>query len=193
MPIMRRRICQGRGSGRTGGPFFSLLKKAPAQSIGRQAKYFFIFFTNGTDSAAWTPAGSSETQIQFSAMTSARIRSRRTCLVEQCRARAPGRQPRRSGRAHRKGLRRPEPTSRSIIHLRRAAPAASRRRSQPHPGRRRDAGTVDFWRNGQRLTRSSRRSRPSQTIFSGPEVWRRRASARGDPPAAERDRLSAAS
>ncbi|HYU16154.1 MAG TPA: DUF1552 domain-containing protein [Candidatus Acidoferrum sp.] len=67
--ISRRDFAKGLGAAALAAPFFSLLKKAPAQSAGRQAKYLFIFFTNGTDAAAWTPAGSSETRIQFSPMT----------------------------------------------------------------------------------------------------------------------------
>jgi hypothetical protein len=51
-------------------PFMSLVKTAPANAaaIGK-AKYLLIFYTNGTDTAAWTPAGSTADNIVFSAMT----------------------------------------------------------------------------------------------------------------------------
>jgi len=69
MPMINRRdFAKGLGAAALATPFFSLLKKAPAQAPARQAKYFLIFFTNGTDVGAWTPTGSSETHIQFSSM-----------------------------------------------------------------------------------------------------------------------------
>ncbi|HYU16277.1 MAG TPA: DUF1552 domain-containing protein [Candidatus Acidoferrum sp.] len=67
--ISRRGFVKGVGAAALATPFFSLLERAPAQTATRQAKYFLIFFTNGTDSAVWTPVGSTESRIQFSPMT----------------------------------------------------------------------------------------------------------------------------
>jgi len=52
-------------------PFMSLFdpKFAKAQAAAGPAKYMLIFYTNGTDTAQWTPTGSSETSIKFSGMT----------------------------------------------------------------------------------------------------------------------------
>src|ERR1051325_6982806 len=51
-------------------PFMSLVKAAPASAaaIGK-AKYLLIFYSNGTDTAAWTPPGSTADNIVFSPMT----------------------------------------------------------------------------------------------------------------------------
>jgi hypothetical protein len=51
-------------------PFLALLE--PKQAGGQEkkkAKYLLIFFTNGTNIAAWSPKGSSESSITFSNMT----------------------------------------------------------------------------------------------------------------------------
>lgn len=51
-------------------PFMSLLKGGPAHAAPMgKAKYLLIFYTNGTDPAAWTPAGSTIDSIAFSRMT----------------------------------------------------------------------------------------------------------------------------
>jgi Protein of unknown function (DUF1552) len=50
-------------------PFISLLDGAPAQAATGKAKYFLLFFTNGTDPDTWSPKGSTESSIKFSAMT----------------------------------------------------------------------------------------------------------------------------
>ena len=72
MPMMNRRdFARGLGAAAIAAPFFSLLRRAPAQSSPPRAKYLLIFFTNGTDTAAWTPAGSTESRIAFSPMTEA--------------------------------------------------------------------------------------------------------------------------
>jgi hypothetical protein len=70
MPMISRRdFAKGLGAAALAAPFFSLLKKAPAQAAARQAKYLLIFYTPGTDTGAWTPTGSTESRIQFSQMT----------------------------------------------------------------------------------------------------------------------------
>jgi Protein of unknown function (DUF1552) len=66
--ISRRAFAKGVGAAALAAPFFSLLKKAPAQAASRRANYFLIFYTCGTDVGAWTPVGSTETSIQFSQM-----------------------------------------------------------------------------------------------------------------------------
>ena len=50
-------------------PFLSLLEAGPARAAAGKAKYLYIFFTNGTDNAAWSPRGSSASSITFSKMT----------------------------------------------------------------------------------------------------------------------------
>lgn len=67
--ISRRDFARSLGAAAVAAPFFSLLRRAPAQSAARRAKYLFIFFTNGTDTGAWSPQGSTESRIQFSPMT----------------------------------------------------------------------------------------------------------------------------
>jgi hypothetical protein len=67
--ISRRDFARAVGAAAVAAPFFSLLRNAPAQAPVRRAKYFLIFYTCGTDTSAWTPAGSTESRIQFSAMT----------------------------------------------------------------------------------------------------------------------------
>jgi hypothetical protein len=65
----RRSFVKGVGAAAIAAPFFSLLRSRPARAAGRQAKYFLLFFTNGTDTAAWSPVGSTESSLQLSAMT----------------------------------------------------------------------------------------------------------------------------
>lgn len=53
-------------------PFLSLLD--PSRPLARaapkgKAKYLLVFFTNGTDTGAWSPRGSTESNIVFSPMT----------------------------------------------------------------------------------------------------------------------------
>src|SRR5262245_18981707 len=51
-------------------PFMSLVKTAPASAAAPgKAKYLLIFYSNGTDPAAWTPAGSTPDNLVFSRMT----------------------------------------------------------------------------------------------------------------------------
>jgi hypothetical protein len=52
-------------------PFMSIFdpKLAKAQAAGGPAKYLLIFYSNGTDTDAWTPTGSTPTSIKFSTMT----------------------------------------------------------------------------------------------------------------------------
>jgi uncharacterized protein DUF1552 len=51
-------------------PFMSVLDPRLARAAPGDAKYLLLFFTNGTDTRAWSPAaGSSDTNITFSAMT----------------------------------------------------------------------------------------------------------------------------
>ncbi len=68
--LSRREFTQRVGLAALFSPFLSLVHRAPASaaSLGK-AKYLLVFYTNGTDPAAWTPAGSSATNLVFSAMT----------------------------------------------------------------------------------------------------------------------------
>jgi hypothetical protein len=50
-------------------PFLNLLDPRPARAVPGKAKYFLLFYTNGTDTALWTPKGSTESSITFSPMT----------------------------------------------------------------------------------------------------------------------------
>lgn len=50
-------------------PFLNLLDPRPARAAPGKAKYFLLFYSNGTDTAVWTPKGSSESSITFSPMT----------------------------------------------------------------------------------------------------------------------------
>lgn len=83
----RREFMRHAGLAAVFSPFLSILdpKMAKAQAAPGQAKYLFIFFTNGTDVGAWTPRnGSSDGNINFSALTEplAPLRDR-LIIVEQ--------------------------------------------------------------------------------------------------------------
>jgi hypothetical protein len=64
----RRPLLRNVGVAALFSPFLSLLREAPARASGGPAKYLFLFITNGTDSPAWTPSGSTENRIAFSEM-----------------------------------------------------------------------------------------------------------------------------
>lgn len=65
----RREFMRNAGMAAAFSPFLSLLDPKLAKAATGDAKYLFIFFTNGTDTNAWEPKGSSATNITFSAMT----------------------------------------------------------------------------------------------------------------------------
>jgi len=66
----RREFVQRVGLAALFSPFMSLVKTAPASAAALgKAKYLLVFYTNGTDPAAWTPAGSTADRLVFSAMT----------------------------------------------------------------------------------------------------------------------------
>lgn len=68
--LTRRDFAKSVGLAALFSPFMSLVKSAPAQAAAPgKAKYLLIFYTNGTDTAAWTPKGSTPDNIVFSAMT----------------------------------------------------------------------------------------------------------------------------
>ena len=46
-------------------PFLNLLDPRPARAVPGKAKYFLLFYTNGTDTAVWSPKGSSESSISL--------------------------------------------------------------------------------------------------------------------------------
>jgi hypothetical protein len=65
----RRDFAKHAGLATLFAPFISMLDGTPAQAAAGKAKYFLLFFTNGTDVDAWAPKGSSESSVKFSAMT----------------------------------------------------------------------------------------------------------------------------
>ena len=68
--LSRREFARRAGLAALFSPFMSLLKSAPATAaVPGKAKYLLIFYSNGTDPAAWTPTGSTESNLVFSAMT----------------------------------------------------------------------------------------------------------------------------
>ena len=68
--LTRRDFAKSVGLAALFSPFMSLVKSSPAQAAAPgKAKYLLIFYTNGTDTAAWTPKGSTADNIVFSAMT----------------------------------------------------------------------------------------------------------------------------
>jgi hypothetical protein len=68
--LSRRDFARNLGLAALFSPFMSLVKGAPAAAAPMgKAKYLLIFYSNGTDPAAWTPAGSTLDNIVFSAMT----------------------------------------------------------------------------------------------------------------------------
>lgn len=66
--MRRRDFAKKVGLAALASPFLSLLSDGPVRADGGRAKYLLFFFTSGTDSARWTPAGSTENEIRFSAM-----------------------------------------------------------------------------------------------------------------------------
>lgn len=68
--ISRRHFAAQVGLAALFAPFLSLVGRAPARAAGPgRARYLLVFFTNGTDTAAWSPRGSTSTSITFSEMT----------------------------------------------------------------------------------------------------------------------------
>ncbi|HEU4729160.1 MAG TPA: DUF1552 domain-containing protein [Kofleriaceae bacterium] len=68
--LSRRELVKRVGLAALFSPFLSLVKRAPASAapLGK-ANYLLVFYTNGTDPAAWTPAGSTADNLVLSAMT----------------------------------------------------------------------------------------------------------------------------
>jgi hypothetical protein len=68
--LSRREFAKRVGLAALFSPFLSLVHRAPVSAApSGKAKYLLVFFTNGTDPAAWTPTGSTDSNIVFSAMT----------------------------------------------------------------------------------------------------------------------------
>jgi uncharacterized protein DUF1552 len=66
----RREFMRNAGMAAVFSPFLSILDPKLAKAATGDAKYLFIFFTNGTDTGAWKPlAGSGASNIAFSSMT----------------------------------------------------------------------------------------------------------------------------
>lgn len=66
--MKRRQLVRNAGLAALFSPFLSLLRETPARAAGGPAKYLFLFVSNGTDSPAWTPTGSTEDRIVWSEM-----------------------------------------------------------------------------------------------------------------------------
>ncbi|MGE0784370.1 MAG: DUF1552 domain-containing protein [Sandaracinaceae bacterium] len=69
--MRRRDLLRNAALAALGAPFASLLADTPARAEPGVAKYFLLFFTSGTDSAQWSPIGSTPTAIQFRPMNEA--------------------------------------------------------------------------------------------------------------------------
>ena len=68
--LSRREFTRRVGLAALFSPFLSLVGRQPASAASPgKAKYLLIFFSNGTDVAAWTPTGSTADNLVFSAMT----------------------------------------------------------------------------------------------------------------------------
>ena len=68
--LTRRDFAKRVGLAALFAPFMSLVNRAPASAAALgKAKYLLIFYTNGTDPKALTPAGSTLNNIVFSTMT----------------------------------------------------------------------------------------------------------------------------
>jgi len=68
--LSRRSFAKGLGLAALSVPFLSAVNRRNAFAAGGgKAKYLLLFHTNGTDPALWTPTGSSQNSIAFSAMT----------------------------------------------------------------------------------------------------------------------------
>src|ERR1051325_10452339 len=68
--LSRREVARRVGLAALFSPFLSLVGRQPASAASPgKAKYLLIFFSNGTDVAAWTPTGSTADNLVFSAMT----------------------------------------------------------------------------------------------------------------------------
>lgn len=65
----RRDFARAAGLGLLFAPFVRLVTPSHAQTEVGPAKYLFIFFSNGTEPAVWSPRGSTATSLVHSAMT----------------------------------------------------------------------------------------------------------------------------
>lgn len=66
--MRRRELIKNVGLAALFSPFLSLLGERPARAGVGPVKNLLLFISNGTDSRAWTPAGSTERSIAFSAL-----------------------------------------------------------------------------------------------------------------------------
>lgn len=69
MPIKRRDFIASAGLAALFAPFVRHITPTHAQSAPGTAKYLFIFFSNGTEPAVWSPQGSTLTSLNHSVMT----------------------------------------------------------------------------------------------------------------------------
>jgi len=67
--LSRRDFSKAVGAAALFAPFVSMLRQPRAQTAGGRAKYLLIFVTNGTDVDAWSPVGSTATNVRHSVMT----------------------------------------------------------------------------------------------------------------------------
>ena len=65
----RREFARSAGLATLFAPFLATLESKPARAAAGKAKYLLLFVTPGTDVAAWSPRGSSESNVVFSEMT----------------------------------------------------------------------------------------------------------------------------
>ena len=67
--LNRRDFVRSAGFATLFAPFLRYVTPAQAQSAPGQAKYLFIFFSNGTEPAVWSPKGSTASSFSHSTMT----------------------------------------------------------------------------------------------------------------------------
>ncbi len=65
----RRDFVRSAGLATLFAPFFRYVTPVQAQAVPGQAKYLFIFFSNGTEPSVWSPRGSSGNSLSHSVMT----------------------------------------------------------------------------------------------------------------------------
>jgi len=166
------------------GPFSLLFEEGPGPVDRRQAKYFFIFFhqRHRQPRPGLRPGLASPDSVR--AMTEPARTAQGDLVWSSHVELGTADNHRRSGRAPGKVATAASRTTSDRFSSSPTGCAAGHRdrRSPASSGRRRDAGTVDFWLNGQRLSPSSSPQSAFRPSLRGRRWWRggfRRVSAGG--------------